>query len=741
MGRYNGAIQIAHALPNNIAAVDFTDWDEGTGTFLNSGLAVGAGDATPLNNPQRTPEGVALNGLNQSLKLRLATNNITPTSALLIYRPITVADYYLFDIGIGEAGTQDIYARSRSDGDLMLAAGSSSADADQAGLVIAGDIQFTTVNANATFSFSYHGTVPDINYISVGNSSVPTSSQIWAGIGDRRLGGSYAHIEVLFFGCWDNVITADELQPLLDTFNHYGRLTLPTNLESARHQSIISLGPDREVSSLGNVFNGVTDLDIRLPYESGQPVEFFAFDTDENNTNLTTGPVVPNELEPLVFNPVAGSGGDDPGTGLIAHIAGTVDIDGNAAERQVIVISDDPNGRQVLGEGMSAPDGTFDIEYNDWGGAVIALAVDNYGGDWAAETAIAVGTVIHPTTPNGYVYEATSGGTTGTGEPTWSVNGVVNDGSVPWSPRPFYRPIASGPIKGEVLQQAAASPMYDYIVGYQTRVIWINANDTVEGLPVDAAGNIDQIPAGLTNILDLSIGGTHGMALDIDGLVTVWGNDPGNTGKLDIPPGLTDVKQIAAGDNVCVALTAGGQVVAWGGGSDSPQTVPAGMDNVKAISAGQHHVLALHDDGTVSAWGYNNEGQATVPAGLSDVVQIYGGYWHSLALKSDGTLVAWGRNTEGQCTVPAAIQGSIEQVAGGFDFSCALLTDGTLRAWGDTDYGQNLVPADTDIIRVEAASFTGYAVKENGTVVTWGRTDAGNVIPGTRVLKTVNPDA
>lgn len=299
----------------------------------------------------------------------------------------------------------------------------------------------------------YNGVVPQFSYKQIGNGSLVTSSDYWASIGARRSNSAYANIEVLFFATWDDVIVANELQPLLDSFNHYGRLLLPTNLDSARHQSILATGSTREVTSRGFVFTGETNMDIALPFESGQPVEFFAFDTDESKTNLTTGPIVPSEQEPLVFNPVAGSDGD-PGTGLVAHIAGTVAIDGSAAEREVIVISDDPNGRQVLGQGMSAPDGTFDIEYNDWGGAVIALALDNYGGDWSPETALASGTIIHPTTPNGYVYEVTTGGTTGTTEPAWSINSSVNDGSVTFNPRPFYRPIASGPLAGEVLQPA-----------------------------------------------------------------------------------------------------------------------------------------------------------------------------------------------------------------------------------------------------------------------------------------------
>lgn len=301
----------------------------------------------------------------------------------------------------------------------------------------------------ASQTFVARGTLSNRQVYEYANSSfsVSESSLLYGGntTGDFR-GVIYAGLH------FNNPKTWFELSEILDRFKALGALTVTTNLDSTRLQFGMIYGPTFDVYAQWRCEPGTSDISTFVEAESGTEVTFLAVDNDGDESVLRSPPVaLTSGVQPSVtFSPV--SSGGDPGTGLIAHIAGTVEIDGTAAERQVIVISDDPNGRQVLGEGMSAPDGTFDIEYNDWGGAVIALAVDNYGGDWTAETAIAAGTIIHPTTPNGYVYEATSGGTTGTGEPTWSINGAVNDGSVSWSPRPFYRPIASGPIKGEVLQ-------------------------------------------------------------------------------------------------------------------------------------------------------------------------------------------------------------------------------------------------------------------------------------------------
>lgn len=57
--------------------------------------------------------------------------------------------------------------------------------------------------------------------------------------------------------------------------------------------------------------------------------------------------------------------------------------------------------------------------------------------DWAATTAYTVGQRVEPTTPNGYVYECTTAGTTAGSEPTWPTTGIgsstVSDGTVVWT--------------------------------------------------------------------------------------------------------------------------------------------------------------------------------------------------------------------------------------------------------------------------------------------------------------------
>jgi len=164
-----------------------------------------------------------------------------------------------------------------------------------------------------------------------------------------------------------------------------------------------------------------------------------------------------------------------------ARVAGTVKIDGVAAARDVIVIKDDPAGRAVVAVGQSAGDGTFDITYNDWAGAVIALALDEYGDEFSTETALNMGQVVHPITPNGYVYKVTDAGTTGTEEPTWPTTGSVQSGGVTFAAQPYYRPVASGPLQGVVV---AISPYLAAVMESSPVAYW-RLNDTQ--LPVMVA--------------------------------------------------------------------------------------------------------------------------------------------------------------------------------------------------------------------------------------------------------------
>src|SRR5579859_6020609 len=158
---------------------------------------------------------------------------------------------------------------------------------------------------------------------------------------------------------------------------------------------------------------------------------------------------------------------------------------------------------------------------------------------------------------------------------------------------------------------------------------------SIVGWGDDSAGEVS--PSILTNVVAVSAGGLHALALNSDGSVAGWGNN--DYGQATAPLGLTGVVAVAAGGLHSVALQGNGTVVAWGYDGDGETNVPLGLSNVVAIAGGYYHTLALQANGRVVAWGYNGMGQTNVPAGLSNVVAVAAGVYHSLALKSDGTVV------------------------------------------------------------------------------------------------------
>lgn len=235
---------------------------------------------------------------------------------------------------------------------------------------------------------------------------------------------------------------------------------------------------------------------------------------------------------------------------------------------------------------------------------------------------------------------------------------------------------------------------------------------------------------GLTDVISVSGGAYYSVALKKDGSVWAWGSNTQSWLVADDPndristpvqvKGLDNVITLSAGGSHVIALKEDGTVWAWGSNTSYQLGIEGiyqvreplqinGLTDVRLVVAGGMHTVALRNDGTVWAWGSNIYGQLGdgttyqqrgTPAqieGLTNVVSVSLGGDFTIALKSDGTVWACGTNEYGQlgdgapaiCTTPVQVSGLSDVVAVSAARSniAALGKDGTVWSQGRNMYG------------------------------------------------------
>lgn len=241
------------------------------------------------------------------------------------------------------------------------------------------------------------------------------------------------------------------------------------------------------------------------------------------------------------------------------------------------------------------------------------------------------------------------------------------------------------------------------------------------------------VPAALTDAIDVAVGEGYSIALRKDGSVVAWGqmwSDHGAPPPKDIPSRPVNVVQVVSGLDYRAALKGDGTVEIWGWfhdgvAHDVEVTVPADLKNVVQLSAGISHMAALKADGTVAVWGTNLFGQLDVPQDLADVKQVVAGGYHTVALKEDGTVVIWGGKDTALLDVPQGLTDVVE-LAAGESHILALKADGTVVAWGANDHGQLEMPTElgqmglADVRTLAATSNHTLALNGQGMVMAWG---------------------
>lgn len=323
-----------------------------------------------------------------------------------------------------------------------------------------------------------------------------------------------------------------------------------------------------------------------------------------------------------------------------------------------------------------------------------------------------------------------------------------------------------------------------------------NANGKL-GIGTTTDSLVPVMVPGLQEIVAISASDDYSMALKSDGTVWAWGkNNSGQLGdgtkttkKSPVQvQGLSSVIAIAQSDSTSFALKSDGTVWVWGNNNywrmgigennssfstTSPVIIPT-LNNIVQIRAGLKNGIALRSDGTVWTWGENDDGQlgygtggqsvklATQVPNLSNVSSVAMGASAMIVLKNDGTLWHSGNcNLSGDSTcvstrsvltqIPSMT--NVIKVDLGHTSAFAIKDDSSLWAWGNNNVGalgtgngsgayvrlpEQVVLSDLytklmGVTDVAGSLGHGMAIKNDGSIWSWGRNSSGQLGLGTKV--------
>jgi alpha-tubulin suppressor-like RCC1 family protein len=297
-----------------------------------------------------------------------------------------------------------------------------------------------------------------------------------------------------------------------------------------------------------------------------------------------------------------------------------------------------------------------------------------------------------------------------------------------------------------------------------------------------------QTVASGTNWQQLSCGMYHVGGVKLDGTLWLWGwNANGQLGDNTIAnksspvqtiAGGTNWKQVSCGMGHTAAIKTDGTLWTWGWGphgqlgdntstsKSSPVQTVAGGSNWSSVSCGTNSTGAIKTDGTLWMCGYNGTGMLGLghTSNVSSPVQTVAGgtNWkqvalsgaHMLGVKTDGTLWTCGWNTSGELgdNTQTAKSSPVQTVAGGnnwnsvscsYALSAAIKQDGTLWTWGGNSVGQlgdgTTSPKSSPIQTIAAGYTWKYvscgatrigAIKTDSTLWMWGSNNVGQLDTG-----------
>lgn len=358
--------------------------------------------------------------------------------------------------------------------------------------------------------------------------------------------------------------------------------------------------------------------------------------------------------------------------------------------------------------------------------------------------------------------------------------------------------VNSTPVQREVLSDIMAVELAQYCVAALkndgTVWTWGKNDNGILGSGSALDSDIPTIVSGTEGVEEISCGETHMAIIKSDGTVWTWGyNKYGQLGNGAVDyitepikiNSFSDIDKIVCGVKHVLAIGKDKTIWAWGNNdylqliNDVEVSSESGAkdycnpfsvkyeEGIKDIEAAFNRTLVINEDDevwfyTARTTGLGDEQSVYEPykiEGLEGLQVVSIGKNHFLALKGDGYVYSagnsyWGQLGDGTQThhnnyvetfklTKAKDLTNVVTVAAGSDHSVALKNDGTVWTWGCNQFGELAHGTDTfslepvqaegleNVCAISAGNNNNMALKEDGTVWAWGDNTYGQLGNGT----------